>query len=270
VIAEGLQAYQPALLGGYPSVLRLLADEQRAGRLAIHPSLVVSGGEALAPADRAVIAAAFGATVSNPYACSEAGIIASECAHGWQHVNADWTILEPVDAAFRPTPPGERSYTSLLTYLGNRLQPVIRYDLGDRLLTRADPCPCGNPLPAVQVEGRTNDVLLFRTPGGKLVSVLPLAITSAFDETRVGRYQLVQTGPDTLAVRLTPRDTARDEAAWAEVSGGVRAFLARLDLAHVAVCRADEPAAPEPGSGKFRLVWAAPGVAERVRGQAPG
>jgi phenylacetate-coenzyme A ligase PaaK-like adenylate-forming protein len=267
-IAEGLQAYQPAMLGGYPSVLRLLADEQRAGRLAIHPLLVVSGGEALGPADRAAIAEAFGATVTNPYACSEAGIVASECAHGWQHVNADWTILEPVDAAYRPTPPGERSYTSLLTYLGNRLQPVIRYDLGDRLLTRADPCPCGNLLPAVQVEGRTNDVLLFRTPGGKLVPILPLAITSAFDETRVGRYQLVQTEPDTLMVRLTPRDAAWDEAAWAEVSGGVRAFLARHDLAHVAVRRADAPAAPEPGSGKFRLVWAAPGVAERVRGPA--
>jgi hypothetical protein len=157
----------------------------------------------------------------------------------------------------------------LLTYMGNRLQPVIRYDLGDRLLTRADPCPCGSPLPAVQVEGRTNDVLLFRTPGGTLVPVLPLAITSAFDETRVGRYQLVQTDPDTLTVRLTPRGPATDDAAWAEVSGGIRAFLARFDLAHVTVRRADELAAPTPGSGKFRLVWAAPGVAERVRSQGP-
>lgn len=261
-VIEGLEAFQPAMLGGYPSVLKLLAEAQRDGRLAIHPLLVTSGGEALYPADRQVIASAFGATVTNPYACSEGGILASECAHGWRHVNADWVILEPVEADYRPTPPGQRSFTTLLTYLGNRLQPVIRYDLGDRLVARPDPCPCGSPLPAVQVEGRTNDVLLFRTPAGALVPVLPLAITSVFDETAVGRYQLVQTDENTLSIRLDRQDDAR---AWQTIETGVRAFLAARGLAHVAVVRDDEPAAAQPGSGKFRLVWAMPGVLARVR-----
>lgn len=261
---EGLNAYQPAMLGGYPSVLRLLADEQRAGRLRIDPVLVTSGGEALYPAERSAIAEAFGAPVTNPYACSEAGILAAECAHGWQHVNADWVILEPVDADFRPTPPGEYAYTTLLTYLGNRLQPIIRYNLGDRLITRPDPCPCGNPLPAVQVEGRTNDVLLFRTHAGKWVPVLPLAITSAFDASHLGRHQLVQTGATELSVRLSPEHADED---WRIIRDGVQAYLAGLDLAHVTLRRAPEPAAPSARSGKFRLVWAEPGIADQVRGR---
>ena len=43
-IVRALEAFQPAMLGGYPSALKLLAGEQRAGRLAIHPVLVTSGG----------------------------------------------------------------------------------------------------------------------------------------------------------------------------------------------------------------------------------
>lgn len=72
-IVRELQAFQPVMLGGYPSALRLLAAEQAAGRLAIRPALITSGGEALSDADRGFIARAFGCPVTSPYACSEAG-----------------------------------------------------------------------------------------------------------------------------------------------------------------------------------------------------
>ena len=198
--------------------------------------------------------------MTNPYACTEAGIVAGECEHGWQHVNADWIILEPVDADYRPTLPGERSETTLLTYLGNHLQPILRYDVGDRVLTRAEPCPCGSPLPAIQVEGRSSDVLVFRTSAGVAVPVLPLAITSAFDDTRIGRYQLIQTAPDELSVRLDDRVRA-DPAAWELVETSLRAFLDRQGLQAVRLRRDDALPAAAPGSGKFRQVWAAPGAA---------
>lgn len=56
------------------------------------------------------------------------------CRRGRLHVNSDWFILEPIDAAGRPTPPGERSDSVLVTNLANRVQPVIRYDLGDSVV----------------------------------------------------------------------------------------------------------------------------------------
>ncbi len=56
-----------------------------------------------------------------------------ECAHGLFHVNSDWYILEPVDEDYRPVAPDVGSHTVLITNLANRVQPLIRYDLGDRV-----------------------------------------------------------------------------------------------------------------------------------------
>ncbi|MCY1157743.1 MAG: CoF synthetase, partial [Citricoccus sp.] len=60
VVAE-LNAFGPLLLGGYASVLRLLATEQEAGRLRISPVLVLSTAEGLASAERTRLGRAFGA-----------------------------------------------------------------------------------------------------------------------------------------------------------------------------------------------------------------
>ena len=46
--------------------------------------------------------------------------IAFGCREGWLHVNADWVMLEPVDANYRPTPLGQISHTVLLTNLAKR------------------------------------------------------------------------------------------------------------------------------------------------------
>ena len=93
--------------------------------------------------------------------------IAYACTEGWLHVNADWVLLEPVDAEHRPMPPGEPSHTVLLTNLANRVQPIIRYDLGDSVIAKPEPCACGSPLPAIRVEGRHDDVVSLsrRTAG---------------------------------------------------------------------------------------------------------
>lgn len=85
--------------------------------------------------------------------------MAYDCEEGWLHVNNDWVILEPVDADYDPTPPGEPSHTVRLTNLANQVQPIIRHDLGDTVVARPGPCPCGNPLLAIRVQGRRDDVL---------------------------------------------------------------------------------------------------------------
>lgn len=46
-IVEKLNAYQPAMLGGYPSNLELLIEEQKSGRLHISPVIIMTGGEYL-------------------------------------------------------------------------------------------------------------------------------------------------------------------------------------------------------------------------------
>jgi phenylacetate-coenzyme A ligase PaaK-like adenylate-forming protein len=103
-------------------------------------------------------------------------------------------MLEPVDAEYRPTPQGERSHTVLISNLANQAQPILRYDLGDRILQRPAPCSCGAPLPAIRVEGRTADLGAFSTDSGEHVSI-PALMFKIVDAMGVELFQIVQTSP---------------------------------------------------------------------------
>ena len=209
-LVEQLNQFQPTVLATYPTAAALLADEAEAGRLRIRPRCVLMGGETLSRPVRERVARVFGASVRASYGTSEFLPIAWECAHGHLHVNADWVLLEPVDEQHRPVPAGERSHSVLLTNLANRVQPLIRYDLGDRITWHGEGCACGSRLPVIEVEGRSDDVM--RVPSrraGEQVSLLPLALCTVLEEEGgVFDFQLRQQGPSTLVLRLPGSDTA--------------------------------------------------------------
>ncbi len=256
-LTRRLNDFQPDCLLGYPSAIGLLAGEQRAGRLHIAPTFVGMGGEGLASGARAQISETFNCIVRSQYGASEFFSIAFECAQGWLHVNSDWVVLEPVDTAYQPTPPGQPSHTVLLTNLVNRIQPLIRYDLGDSITLKPDACSCGSSLPAMRVTGRQGDILRLTDASGSVVAILPLAIGSVIEETPdVRRAQIIQTGRDTLRVRLEVRDeVASSEAVWERVEQRLRDYLATQGLPTVHIVRAPEPPQQRPTSGKFRQVW---------------
>jgi phenylacetate-coenzyme A ligase PaaK-like adenylate-forming protein len=254
-----LNAFQPAMLIGYPDSLLLLSDEQAARRLAIHPALIGSGGDCLAPPARRAVETAFGCRVRENYGTSEFPPLGMECREGRIHLAADWAILEPVDDRYRPIPPGETSHTALLTNLANRVQPFVRYELGDRVTVGARPCRCGSPLPHVRVEGRRDELLRFAARDGAMVQVLALALTSVvLDTPGVHRYQVIQTGPKALRVRLEATPPAAADEVAAAVSRRVQAYLRDLGAPDVDVARDPRPPAPDPTSGKFRRVWIEP------------
>jgi putative adenylate-forming enzyme len=255
-LVEQLNVYKPAFVASYPTMLSLLAEERASARLEIKPSMLWAGGECMSLATREAIERAFDCPVVNEYGASEALSIAYGCVEGWLHVNADWVVLEAVDSDFRPTPPGEPSHTALLTNLANRVQPIVRYDLGDSITPKGEPCACGNPLPAIKVEGRRDDIVSLVGPGGRVVRLLPLALATVVEEEAgLHRFQILQTAADRLALRLDP-DEARDRtAAWAAASRALKAYLVRQGLPNVAVAlERDLPARRDPRSGKLRQV----------------
>ena len=258
LVAE-LNSFRPALLGAYASVLRLLGTEQEAGRLRVHPVLVLSTAEGLPPAERLRLERAFAAPVREVYGCTEAGYAASSCAEGWLHLLEDWVILEPVDADHRPVAPGVVSHTVLMTNLANRVQPIIRYDVGDRVLMKPEPCPCGNPAPALRVQGRSSEVLTFPTADGRSrVAVPPLALGTVVDRTPgVELFQIVQTTPTALSVRLRPEPGADADRVRTAVREGITGLLTDLGLPHVTVETDPEPPEQSTG-GKYRTVIALP------------
>ncbi|HEX6137310.1 MAG TPA: phenylacetate--CoA ligase family protein [Casimicrobiaceae bacterium] len=257
-IVAALNDYQPAFLASYPTTLALLAAEQREGRLRIAPACIWSGGECLAPATASAIEHAFGGVLINEYGASECMSIAFSCRQGWLHVNADWVVLEPVDRDYRPTPPGQTSHSVLLTNLANRIQPVIRYDLGDSILVNPQACSCGSPLPAVRAEGRRDDILALRSKDGTIVRLSPLALTTVVEDVTAGhRFQLVQTAPDTIAIRLGVDDPHARTAEWDAAEKALQTYLAHQSLDNVHLCLDAEAPVPDPRSGKLREVIAA-------------
>jgi phenylacetate-coenzyme A ligase PaaK-like adenylate-forming protein len=260
-LVEKLNAFRPALLGSYASVLAVLAEEQRAGRLRISPAIIGSGGELLLPAARHQIESAFGCPVAETYSASEATPLALPCRHGRLHVNTDWFLLEPIDAAGEPTAPGELSHSLLLTNLANLAQPIIRYELGDSVVLPAEPCPCPNPLPTIRVEGRTEDILHLPRPDGAMVALLPMALATVVEETPgVHRFQIVQTAPTTLAVRLQTEPDAGREQVWAAVRVRLADYLTGQGVSAVTLELAAEAPTPSPRGGKLRHVLARPAL----------
>lgn len=253
-IVAALREFDPAFLAGYPSVLALLAQEQRAGRLALAPALAWSGGETLTAHAQAAIGHAFGCRVMNEYGASECLSIAYECRCGWMHANSEWVIVEPVDARGEPCAPGETSHSVLVTNLANRVQPLIRYDLGDRLQLAPGACACGDGRPAFRVDGRRDEVLALRSRDGDIVRLVPLAIETVIEEAGIDcRFQLVQTRDDALRVRLAAHGAGR-RAAWQRACSALRMYLSAQRLANVRVVLDACPPALHPASGKLHTV----------------
>jgi len=252
-LVRALNEFHPAVIGSYPTVLAVLAGEQAAGRLRIAPALLLSGAERLSQPLGERISESFRCPLRDTYAASEFMGIAFDCRYGRLHVNADWLILEPVDAAGEPVAPGEASHTTLLTNLANRVQPLIRYDLGDSVTVLPAPCPCGNPLPSIRPEGRRDETLWIELSDGVIRPLIPLVLATAVEEAPgVLRYQVLQTGPRRLRLRLEEAPGHDRALVCDDVLRRLRVYLSSQGLASVEVDLSGERPRSDTAGGKMR------------------
>ena len=257
-LVQALNDFSPSVIASYPTAAAMLADEAERGSLHVRLREVWTGGETLGSAQRERIAQGLGCTVRNSYGASEFLAMGWECAHGKLHLNADWVILEPVDRAYRPVPAGTMSHTTLLTNLANHVQPLIRYDLGDRICVAANPCPCGSPLPAIEVQGRQDDVLVMAGQRGRPVTVLPLALSTVLeDDAGVFDFQLHQRDAHTLVLRLTLRG-AEASAAATRCQSALQRFASQQGLSDLTVVHEPHAAFVRGRSGKLQRILAMP------------
>ena len=245
-IIEELNAFAPAMLSGYPSNLALLADAEE---LRIHPDVVITGGELLTEAVKGKLKNKFSCTVQTHYSCTEAGEIACECREGHLHINEDWVIVEPVDRDGKPVGDGVLSDRVLVTNLANRIQPFIRYELTDRIVVHSEPCRCGRNTRWLEIEGRTDDTLVLDNG----VKVAPMSLYRILEEVKgVRRFQLVQTAPDELELRLICEDP---DSAFAEAERELQAFFADRGVTNLKIRRSKQMPQADPVSGKFKHVY---------------
>lgn len=237
----------------YPSMLAILTREQELGRLHISPDVIKVAGETFTSDLRERARRAFPSLqfdILNGYGCTECLFMAFECDCGRQHVPEDWVILEAVDENHQPVADGILSATALLTVLANEVQPLIRYELGDRLRFYPDPCPCGSPFRSFEVEGR--QATLVRV--GE-VTLSPLAFDLEHECAR--RVQMIQTAEDVFEVRAELLADGNPDQVFEQVIESVREVFAKNGLSGVEIHKSDAP--PQlTASSKFHEVISLP------------
>ncbi|HEU5117036.1 MAG TPA: hypothetical protein VFT74_10260, partial [Isosphaeraceae bacterium] len=267
-VVERLNAFRPTALTAYAGVLEMLALEALAGRLKLRPELqqVVNNSEVLTDRARDRIESAFGLHVLNNYATGECTFLTSGCSTDpGAHVNADWAILEVVDEQNQPVPPGTPGRKVLITNLANRLQPFIRYEVGDVVTMADSSCRCGSRLPRVaHIDGRSADTFTIRD-GHRYRQVINSVFKNAFDYTReVREWQAVQVERNRVMVRLE----LLPGATWDEAHSrraidrqlAMYGYLGLLDVGLEVVPRLSA----DPKTGKFRRMVSLVGPPEEA------
>jgi len=250
-LVQELNVYRPTILATYPTAAEMLAEEQEAGRLRLRLREVWTGGEVLSEPSRQRVQRAFGCRVRSAYGASEFLPIAWECPHRTLHVNSDWVVLEPIDRHGRPVEPGTRSHSVLLTNLANRVQPLIRYDLGDAVTVHAGRCPCGSAFPAISVQGRCDDALRLPAKTGGVVTVVPLALETVLEEgAGAHEFQVVQGTDGRLTVHLGALERSRR----APVRMALRRYFEACAVGPVEIVISRRAPCRDPASGKLRRV----------------
>ncbi|MBA2681848.1 MAG: adenylate cyclase [Ktedonobacteraceae bacterium] len=224
---ERLNALQPHILIGPPSLLGFLADERRAGRLRIRPERLISVAEVLEAQDHERLQNMFNVPVHQIYQCTE-GFLAASCVRGTLHIQEDIVALqfEPIagDAENRVTP--------IVTDLWRRTQPIIRYRLNDILQLDPAPCSCGSPFRAIRViEGRSDDVCYFTSSTGQPRPFFPdtLRRMVLLASLSIADYQIIQPARDQLTIYLSLIPEASFETVKQSLQASVAATLAQYD-----------------------------------------
>lgn len=254
-IVERLNDNQPDILIAYASMSRILAEEQLAGRLHIHPTKTFTSSEVLSDETRRRVKMAWGDEPFNQYGATETADIAAEykkCRH--MHLFEDLLIVEVVDEQYRPVPPGVYGAKILVTTLFSRTQPLIRYELNDSIRLGTGTCSSGLPFGILEsVQGRIEDELLLPAQSGGRVAIEPLIFNRIMDILPISGWQVIQEPDDGLTVLLSgTRDGVSDQIITDQlvqelIAHGVRA--PRVTLQRVS-------AIPKTSAGKAPLIKA--------------
>lgn len=228
IISE-LNRIKPHHIHTYPTFAEVLVENWEAGKLNFKPFSLSVSSESFSHVLREKILRAFGdVLIVEIYASTEVLHIAKSCVLGRLHLAADWVIVEPVTTDGKPVGLGESSEKIFITNLFNYFQPLIRYEMTDSVRISPTPCECGEPLPVIEVIGRTNSVLTLLAPDGKKIRLLPTPILVAFLEVpHLKKYQIVHERQNRLLVRYIPDEDGKEKIVESAIIELLKKYLNR-------------------------------------------
>jgi phenylacetate-CoA ligase len=195
---DELAKFDPAMIGGYPSSVYLLAIANEYFGKRVRPRAVYTASETLFDFQREAIERSFGCKAYTYYGNAERAGFIAECEKGSLHVKPDHSFVEVLDDRGNDAGPGKPGRMVVTTF-GNRALPLIRYDVGDIVVrSHSGSCPCGRAGTLLQsIVGRTEDYVL--TPDGRFVGRLDHLFKEA---PRVRTAQIVQERLDRVRLRI--------------------------------------------------------------------
>jgi phenylacetate-CoA ligase len=219
---------------------------------------VICAAEAVLPADRAVLAKAFGPDIFETYGSRETMLMAAECErHAGMHLSEENLVLELV----RNGEPIGASETGdvVVTDLHNHGMPMIRYVNGDvAMLATEQRCTCGRGLRLLErVDGRRADTL-FDGAGNAVPGIVFHVLFSDARQEIVRQFQAVQSVNGEVVLKVVRgRDFAED--AFRSVTGRFAEYLRGLPFS----VEFYDVIAPHQRSGKHQTI-----IVERTNGSS--
>jgi phenylacetate-CoA ligase len=244
-VLEQLNAFQPDVIFGYTTALKVLADRQCAGALNLRPRAIFATGEMVTKADLRYLSDAFGgAAASGIYACTEHMTLGVSNADGETMTLTDGNVMFEFHEDH-----------SIVTNLYNYTLPLIRYRMSDIL--RPVSKPGERPIVIHNLVGRVELMPAFNNSAGATEYLSPHTINEIF-AAGVTRFQMQITGyesfrfPICVEPNLSPQGRA---AAVAAIEARLKEILRQKGLDNVrfdVVVVADIPL--NARTRKFQLV----------------
>lgn len=238
-----LNRFQPDLLVGYTTALKMLAQTQRDGTLKIAPTSIEATGEVVTDHDRSELKATFGCDVVNVYGCTEHMVMATATGDAGLLLHEDALICEVHDDH------------TLVTNLFNETLPLIRYRMGDVLRPR--PQKQGAYRTLETVVGRSELLPRFTNEDGTADYLSPHTINEIF-VADVRRFQMQLVDSESFVFRICLAEGAGQQAqarAVAQVRRRLDAVLRQKRMGNVRFTVdvvGDLPV--DPATRKFRLI----------------
>lgn len=241
---EKLRSFRPDYIEGYPSSVYAIARHVVERALEPVPmKACFTTAEPLFDYQRQAMEQAFACRTYDQYGCGEMAVFATECPAGSMHLNPEYGIVEVLDEHDQPLPP-ERSGQLICTSLINRVQPFIRYRIGDVGSLGAEPCECGCSRPVLRsIEGRSADVIV--TPDGRSVGRLGPVFKA---DLPIREAQIVQETRQRIRMRLV-KAPGYTERVGQSIVQRLRDRVGNMEIVLEPV-----ESIPRSANGKFRAV----------------
>lgn len=239
---DEIQAFDPNIIIGYASAIKILAELVESGSVKIKLERIISCGEPLNTNLRAYLAQVFQCDIVNFYGASESLALGVEIDQSeGMYLFDDMNYIEVEN---------DRMY---VTSLYNYAQPLIRYEVSDHIVWEEK--DGRYPFRRIKhITGRHEDLMWFENEQGKRDFLHPLAIEGFCLEGMLD-YQFIQTDASSFELAIEVSHEKKKPYILKEMKKALQQLLNEKQLNYVSflILFVDE-ILPDRETGKKKLI----------------